>query len=1277
MLRHKSNYVDFFVNTWQLGRLSTVSLLLSSLFLAACGGGSDDYSSTDNAADGAPSLSTVSIASGDKSTVTVGDVVTVTISSSEAISAPTVTIGGNAATTVSGADDAWTASRTMTADDTAGAIAVAVDYADIGGTAGVSAAATTDSSMITFEIILQAGFAIDGPFQNAKAFGDYNGNGLHDTDEPFDLTDENGAYSLVDTAFAPAVYTIVVEMTADTVDAISGESYADTGVVLKGSSAGTVVTPLTTILEAANVSNPEFTAADLGLAMGLPVGVDIATYNPFAADADAATAHAVETVFQQVMTATLLVAEAIQGVGAIAGVELSSPQASAAALTALTNMVVASVGEVDLADSAQVATLQTFAKTELAAQNIVVSDAVADFILEKASATVTTVAAAFDSLTADDFTAGNTAAVSIVKQEAAAELTAMTAAAVTYLADNTDVADLSAFDTSATLTLDTTAGVDAAVVDNGGDSVAGTNVVFDNGVVAEVWGGTSTLHFFDEANGYGDCVDEVAGTENCGSVDWAVVADTDRGDVLQVSYAADSQHAGLVLSKLAAGSVDLSAFATGTLSFDIKVSAIGGTTGFQLKVESGGSNSGEIAVADITGSGEWETINFPVATLIAGGLDVAAVNVPMVFFPDYQTGTSLIYQLDNVRFVAGTDGGVDPEPSTDITLTVAAPAGTTSVQLTGPWWDWGTGGPVAADNGDGTWTVTMAPGGENMEYLWIVDGVQESLIGSDYSCTPVTDGANYANRVWALDSGNVSGDNYGTCAAVTDTDDTAASGAIVFDDAVVASVWGGNSTLHFFDEGNSYGDCVDEVAGTESCASVDWAVVADTDRGDVLEVRYAADALHAGLVLTKLVDSSIDLSAFATGTLSFDIKVSAMGGTTGFQLKVESGGANSGEIAVSDITGSGAWETINFPMATLIAGGLDVTAVNVPMVFFPDYQTGANLVYQLDNVRFVAGGDTGTVVTVGAPLSFELAASAYSITDFGGGVGSVVANPDTTGNTSGAVLKYVKNSGEVYGGLTLTLDAAVDLSVSQVVTAKVWSSSAKDLLLKFDGTNVEKTVTTAGGSAWETLTFDFTGTTFAAGADTKITLIAQNGTAGDGSAEWTFYIDDIAVTGVVAEGELIINGDFEDADFTGWTVYDGGSKTVVNEEAESGSFSAKLSATNTDPNAVIKAANMAVGEIAVGQSVTISFDLKGELTGAGGVVFVQFFHEGSTEGSTNGEGILSGGPLVPTSAWVSKTYTQTINTNVDGGVSLQLKAGCGADVCTVDAYFDNVSVVVN
>jgi hypothetical protein len=44
----------------------------------------------------------------------------------------------------------------------------------------------------------------------------------------------------------------------------------------------------------------------------------------------------------------------------------------------------------------------------------------------------------------------------------------------------------------------------------------------------------------------------------------------------------------------------------------------------------------------------------------------------------------------------------------DINLTVAAPEGSTSVRLTGPWWNWDpNGGPEATSNGDGTWSVAL------------------------------------------------------------------------------------------------------------------------------------------------------------------------------------------------------------------------------------------------------------------------------------------------------------------------------------------------------------------------------------------------------------------------------------------------------------------------------------------------------------------------------------------------------------------------------------------
>ena len=102
-----------------------------------------------------------------------------------------------------------------------------------------------------------------------------------------------------------------------------------------------------------------------------------------------------------------------------------------------------------------------------------------------------------------------------------------------------------------------------------------------------------------------------------------------------------------------------------------------------------------------------------------------------------------------------------------VTTTVCSDA--SSVRMTGPWWQWNlTSGPEASDNGDGTWTFNFNPAPtQDMEYLLIVDGIMENLVGSNqvtqnWSCTPVTDQSSYANRLWEVGSGNVS-NTYGTC----------------------------------------------------------------------------------------------------------------------------------------------------------------------------------------------------------------------------------------------------------------------------------------------------------------------------------------------------------------------------------------------------------------------------------------------------------------------------------------------------------------------------------
>lgn len=126
--------------------------------------------------------------------------------------------------------------------------------------------------------------------------------------------------------------------------------------------------------------------------------------------------------------------------------------------------------------------------------------------------------------------------------------------------------------------------------------------------------------------------------------------------------------------------------------------------------------------------------------------------------------------------------GYAQEPAT---FTVEVPGGTQSVRMTGNFWAWNPiGGPVASDNGDNTFTVTIFSGGgesqSDMEYLWVItdadnetNPMQENLIDdaqAEYCGYKIdsgefnTDFSTYANRVFiAMGSDDDINDIYDSC----------------------------------------------------------------------------------------------------------------------------------------------------------------------------------------------------------------------------------------------------------------------------------------------------------------------------------------------------------------------------------------------------------------------------------------------------------------------------------------------------------------------------------
>ncbi|MFA7274335.1 MAG: T9SS type A sorting domain-containing protein [Crocinitomicaceae bacterium] len=115
--------------------------------------------------------------------------------------------------------------------------------------------------------------------------------------------------------------------------------------------------------------------------------------------------------------------------------------------------------------------------------------------------------------------------------------------------------------------------------------------------------------------------------------------------------------------------------------------------------------------------------------------------------------------------------------SSGLNLTIEICGSTTpdTVRMTGPFWGWDpNGGPLATDNGNGTWTVNLNPvPTADMEYLFVVDGVQENLIAdmqNGGTCAPVTDYTNYANRKWTVGDGDVTGISFDRCVSCSVAD---------------------------------------------------------------------------------------------------------------------------------------------------------------------------------------------------------------------------------------------------------------------------------------------------------------------------------------------------------------------------------------------------------------------------------------------------------------------------------------------------------------------------
>lgn len=547
-----------------------------------------------------------------------------------------------------------------------------------------------------------------------------------------------------------------------------------------------------------------------------------------------------------------------------------------------------------------------------------------------------------------------------------------------------------------------------------------------------------------------------------------------------------------------------------------------------------------------------------------------------------------------------------------------------------------------------------------------------------------------------------------------------------------AAAFGGANSRVLFDMGAAVGvvvidnvkliegaptPCTAETA--ESLAGADFNLSFKTDPGTAIiseNTTYIysanpnfANATNRSCFVGKIVKSGVnpwdnnqiivDTKFDFTTKSGFKMKVYfPAAGAVLFKLEDKTNNTISTEIS-KNVTQANTWEELTFDFPSSASNKYD------KIVLFFDYGVNTKT-YYFDDLNLYGTGTpsspttaaptpparaAGDVISIYGESYSNLAGTNYS--PFWGQSTPVVVNPSFNPGNGNLALAY---NNLTYQGTELA--SSVDASAMTHLHVDIWVASGTDRQVKVSPINngaggtgpaeVQVIVPLTPGT-WNSVDLpksSFSGMTW----DAVGQMIFNGQFNGNGSANTTpfdIYLDNIyfyigSGGGPGPGTELTTNGNFETGNKNGWTEFpNGGTFVVSTAEANGGTFSGKLVA-GEDQNIVIKQANLAVGTITNSQSVTIKFDLKGSLAGAGGVVFAEFFSELSAGGTSKAEILGGGSPLTPTNTWTTYTYTTTTASvgqgDVGGGVTLQLKAACGAvSGCGVVAYFDNVSVKIN
>ncbi|PAJ76223.1 glycosyl hydrolase family 16 [Pseudoalteromonas sp. NBT06-2] len=497
----------------------------------------------------------------------------------------------------------------------------------------------------------------------------------------------------------------------------------------------------------------------------------------------------------------------------------------------------------------------------------------------------------------------------------------------------------------------------------------------------------------------------------CGDSNPSIVNDVDKGDVMEfvVGETATvngfiSREANIVDPEGKVSPFDASPIIdSGFLSFDMKVVSPPNNTdaAWVLKVESVGGtefselelNFSEEGLNPVTG--QWQTYTFPVQQLVDAGLDPSAIDVVMIF-PAWGVGEGAVYQVTNLEIAADISSPklmvFEDEENTSWPMWDCCGGSLPTIEM-----DDEIHGSVAQFSIGAEPTVM---GFISREANITVPDVQPAPFdatgilanGVIQFDMKVVDMPNKAEAAWVF---KTESNNADTFAQILLNESLEASAPVkgewqtytfklsdlanagldvsAIDVLMIFPTWGeGEGAVYRVDnvtvyDPNASDDYIGHVLFNDK-AKDQWSIWDccggstptiendDTEHGLTAEFIIGSTATVMGLKAAD--DVYLDASnLLANGLVQFEMKVitASSDPDSTWVFKIESGDVDT--FAEFELSASqegvapviGQWQTYTFSLQSLFDAGLDISQIDVLMVF-PAWVTGEGAVYRLDNV---------------------------------------------------------------------------------------------------------------------------------------------------------------------------------------------------------------------------------------------------------------------------------------------------------------------------------------